>query len=46
MGRRKGRPNRRWMDSANEELRKNVLSGEHTQNLDMRRQLVGHIDPI
>ena len=38
----KGRPNRRWMDSANVDLREKGLSGEERQNRVVRRHLVTH----
>ncbi len=45
-GRRiKGRPNQRWMESVNVDLREKGLSDEGTQNLAEWRQLVRYIDP-
>ena len=39
-GRRKGRPERRWMDSVNVDLREKELSGEDMQNRAGWKQLV------
>ena len=43
--RRRGRPNRRWLDSIRNDLSERELSGEDAQDRPRWRRLTRHIDP-